>query len=50
MLPSFKVSESAAKEDKICYDNSNNTLHIELDFKTANKCFPNEAAEVIFSY
>ena len=49
MLPSFKLSESAAKEDEICYDNSNNTLNIELNFKNANS-FPNEAAEFISTF
>ena len=49
MLPSFNLSESAANEDEICYDNSYNTLYIELNFKNANS-FPNEAAEFIFTF
>ena len=40
MLPSFKVSESAAKEDEICYANSNNTLYIELNLKIQTTAFP----------
>ena len=50
MLPSFNLSESAANKDEICYDNSYNTLYIELNFKNANNSFPNEAAEFIFTF
>ena len=40
MLPSFKLSESAAKEDEICYDNRYNTLYIELNLKMQITAFP----------
>ena len=40
MLPSFKLSESAAKEDEICYDNRYNTLYIELNLKMQTTAFP----------
>ena len=50
MLPSFNLSESAANEDEICYDNSYNTLYIKLNFKNANNSFPHEAAEFIFTF
>ena len=40
MLPSFKVSESAAKEGEICYENSSNTLNIELNLKMQTTAFP----------
>ena len=40
MLPSFKLSESAAKEDEICYDNRYNTLYVELSLKMQTTAFP----------
>ena len=40
MLPSFKLSESAAKEDEICYDNRYNTLYIELNLKMQTTALP----------